>query len=109
MNRPEENDPVEALLHEQNQYVEDGGFTARVISSLPRRHFRFRPVQTFLLGVSLIGWMLAMWWLPWGDLPPLNASVFLSPDFHLLLPWVQVLSVIGSLIWAIVTAVQWED
>ena len=49
MNPPEENDPVDALLREQNSYVEDGGFTARVIQSLPRRRRAWlRPV--ILLG-----------------------------------------------------------
>ena len=37
MNLPETNDPLDALLREQNLYVEDNGFTMRVISALPRR------------------------------------------------------------------------
>ena len=35
MNTPE--DPIDALLREQNAYVDDNGFTARVIKELPRR------------------------------------------------------------------------
>jgi hypothetical protein len=109
MNRPEENDPLDALLREQNRYIEDNGFTARVVSALPRRRSWFWSRQTFLLGVTLLGWMLAMWWLPWENLPPLSLSALLSPNSAVLLPWMLVLSVMGSLIWAVIAAVQWED
>ncbi|MEY4918699.1 MAG: hypothetical protein RL616_2612, partial [Verrucomicrobiota bacterium] len=59
MNPPEENDPLDALLREQNSYVEDGGFTARVVKSLPRRRRAWlRPA--ILLGTTAIGLVLAM-------------------------------------------------
>jgi hypothetical protein len=109
MNQPEANDPFDALLREQNQYVEDNGFTARVISALPQRRARFFTRQMLLLGVTTIGAALAVLWLPWENLPALNWSVLLSPNSHMLLPWVLVLSVMGSLIWAVIAAVQWED
>ena len=109
MNRPEENDPLDALLREQNTYVEDNGFTAQVMASLPRRRHRFWQRQFFLIGVTTIGWVLAALWLPWGNLLPLNLSALLLPNSHVLLLWTVVLSVMGSLIWAIIVAVQWED
>ena len=109
MNRPEANDPLDALLREQSQYVEDDGFTARVISALPRRHSQFPLRQIFLLGVTVIGLALAVLWLPWENLPALNWAALLSLNSYVLLPWVLVLSVMGSLIWAVVAAVQWED
>jgi len=109
MNRPEENDPLDALLREQNRHVDDNGFTARVISALPRRRTRSWWPRAFLLGVTIVGWVLAIWWLPWENLPPLSLSALLSPNSAVLLPWVLVLSVVGSLIWAVVAAVQWED
>jgi hypothetical protein len=109
MNPPETNDPLDALLREQNPYVEDNGFTKRVISALPRRRPQswLRPV--LLLGATVIGSVLAVLWLPWKNLPVLNLSALLSLNSQVLLPWVLVLSVIASLVWATVDAVQWED
>lgn len=109
MNRPEAKDPLDALLREQNQYVEDNGFTARVISALPRRRSRFQMRQAFLLGTTAVGLALTIVWLPWENLPALNWSALLSLDAHVWLPWALVLSVFGSLVWALVAAVQWED
>jgi hypothetical protein len=109
MNPPETKDPLDALLHEQDKYIEDNGFTARVISALPRRHSRFPLRQIFLLVVTTIGSALAVLWLPWENLPVLNFPALLSLDAQVLMPWVLVLSVMASLVWATVTAVQWED
>jgi hypothetical protein len=108
MNTPEENDPVDALLRGQNAYVKDGGFTARVVRSLPRRRRAWlRPA--ILLGAIAIGSVLAVCWLPWGNLPPLDSSALLSPDSQMLLPWVLVISVVGSLVWSIVNVIPKED
>jgi hypothetical protein len=110
MNRPERNDPLDALLREQNQYVEDNGFTQRVISALPRRHSQFPLSQIFLLVVTAIGSALAISQLPLESLPALNLSTLLSLNSYVLLPWVLVFSVVTSLVWATVTvAVQWEE
>jgi hypothetical protein len=62
-----------------------------------------------LLGTTAIGSALAVLWLPWDNLPALNWSALLTPNSHVLLSWVLVLSVMGSLIWAVIAAVQWED
>jgi hypothetical protein len=107
MNAPEENDSIDALLREQNAYVEDDGFTARVIKSLPRRRVWLRPA--LLLGATAIGSVLAILWVPWGNLPVLDSSALLSPSPQVLLPWVLVFAVAGSLIWSTVAALQWED
>jgi hypothetical protein len=108
MKSPEENDPLDALLREQNSYVDDGGFTAHVIQSLPRRRRAWlRPV--FLLGATVIGSVLAVLWVPWRSLPALDLAAFLSPNPQVLLPWVLVVSVVGALLWSAVAAVQWED
>jgi hypothetical protein len=111
MNQPErnKNDPLDVLLRAQNQYVEDSGFTARVISALPRRRSRFWPRQILLLGATTIGSALAVLWLPWKNLPVLDASALLSPDSQVLLPWVLVLSVMASLAWGMLAAMQLED
>lgn len=76
MNPPETNDPLDALLREQDKYTEDNGFTARVVAALPRRRRAWlRPV--LLLGTVAIGSVLAVEWLPWGNLPALDSSALL--------------------------------
>ena len=109
MNRLKTNDPLDAMLREQNQYIEDNGFTARVISALPRRRASFGIHRIILLAAVVIGAVLAVFWLPWKNLPAANWPVAVSFNAHLLLPWLLVLSVMGSLIWAAIAAVQWED
>jgi len=108
MNPPETNDPLDALLHEQDKYIEDNGFTARVVAALPRRRRAWlRPV--LLLGAVAIGSVLAVGWLPWGNLPVLDSSALFSLNSQVLMPWVLVLSVVASLAWGTVSALQWED
>jgi hypothetical protein len=108
MNPPEQNDPLDALFREQSTYTNDDGFTARVMTALPRRRRTWlRP--TILLGVTTIGWVLAVLWLPWENLPPLDPAALLTQNSQVLMPWVLVLSVAASLVWAMVTTVQWED
>jgi len=108
MNAPGENDPIDALLREQNFHVEDSGFTARVIKVLPRRRRTWiRPA--LLLGATAIGSALAVLWLPWGNLPAFDSSAFLSPDSQVLLPWILVFAVVGSLMWSAMAALQSED
>jgi len=107
MNQPEE-DPIDTELREQNAYINDDGFTRRVIAALPRRRRSWlRPAV--LLGTSAIGWVLAVLWLPWRSLPPVELPALLSLDSQVLTPWVLVLAVAISLIWAMVAAVQCDD
>ena len=95
-------------LREQDTYVNDDGFTARVVAALPpRRRTWLRPV--LLLGSAAVGIVLAIQWLPWSNLPPLDMSALLSLNSQVLLPWVVVLSVTASLVWAVMAAVQWDD
>jgi hypothetical protein len=105
MNTPE--DQIEALLREQNAYIDDNGFTARVVKSLPRNRAWLRPA--ILSGAIVIGSVLAIFWLPWGKLPSLDLSALLSLDSQMLLPWIFVIAVVGSLIWSVIAAFQWED
>jgi hypothetical protein len=108
MNPPETNDPLDALLREQDKYIEDNGFTARVVTALPRRRRAWlRPV--LLLGAVAIGSMLAVLWLPWGNLPALDSSALLSLDSQVLMPWVLVFTVMASLVWGTISALEWED
>ena len=108
MNQPETNDPLDALLREQDKYIEDNGFTARVVAALPRRR-RAWLCPTILLGATAIGSVLAIWLLPWRNLPVLDASTLFSLNSQVLMPWVLVLSVAASLVWSTIAALEWED
>ena len=108
MNPPETNDPLDALLREQDKYIEDNGFTARVIAALPRRR-RAWLCPVLLLGAVTIGSVLAVGWLPWRNLPALDSSALLSLDSQVLMPWLVALSVMALLVWGIVSALEWED
>ena len=108
MNRLEDKDPLDVLLREQNPHIDDDGFTARVLTALPRRRRAWlRP--TVLLGATVIGSALASRWLPWENLSPFDLSALLSLNSQVLLPWLLVLSVAASLAWAVTAAVQGED
>jgi hypothetical protein len=109
MNRPEIKDPLDALLRGQDQYVEDNGFTARVLKNLPRRRSHFWLRQILLQGATTAGFVLAVLWLPWKNLPALDFHALFSSNAHMLLPWVVVLSVMASLLWSILAAIQLED
>ena len=107
-NQSEENEPLDTLLRERIAYIEDRGFTARVIRSLPRRKAALlRPVV--LLSASAIGFALSICWLPWKDLPPFDTSTLFSQNPHALAPWLLVFTVISSLAWAVITALRGED
>jgi hypothetical protein len=108
MSQSEENDPIGVLLREQSAHIDDNGFTGRVIAALPRRRrVWLRP--SFLLGLTAIGSALAIYWLPWESLSPLDMSALLSVNSQVLLPWLLVISVVASLVWAVTVAAQWED
>jgi len=108
MNQPEENDPLDVLLREQNAHIDDNGFAGRVLAALPQRRRNWlRPI--FLLVVTAIGSALAIHWLPWENLSVPDLSVPLALNSQVLLPWLLVLSVTATLTWAIMAAAQWED
>src|SRR5579863_3271626 len=109
MNAPEEKDPIETRLREQNTYVDDGGFTARVMAALPRRRRHSWLQPTLLLGAAAVGAVLAARWLPWESLRPLDLPALFSLDPKVILPWLSVVLVAASISWAAVAAVQWED
>jgi hypothetical protein len=109
MNPPENNDPFEAWLREQNPHMDDAGFTAWVVSALPRKRARLRLRPVLLLGTAAVGSVLAAFWLPWASLPALNTSAMLSLDVQVLWPLAMVLLVVASLTWAVVAAIQTED
>jgi len=108
MNQPETTDPVERLLQEQNQYVNDDGFTARVVAALPRRR-RTWPRQIVLLGAAAIGSVLVAQWMPWMNLPSIDLSALFAVNFQALVPWMTIVLVVASIAWAVVAALQWDD
>jgi hypothetical protein len=109
MNPPDTNDPLDALLRDQNQYIEDNGFTRRVMAALPQPRPRFRLRSLLLLAITTLGSVLVVMWLPWKNLPALDLQSILSLNSQILSPWLLVFTVLASLIWAIIAAVQLED
>ena len=106
MNTPE--DPIDALLREENAYTDDNGFTAQVAKKLPRRRRAWwRPV--IMLTAVAIGAVLALRWLPLKNLPPFDMSKLFSPDSSILLPWMTVLTVITALVLGAISALRQED
>ena len=106
MKAPE--DPIDALLREQNAHLDDQGFTARVMKELPRRRRPWLHLVV-IFGAVGIGTVLALYWLPLDQLPALDASVLRSLDSAILLPWVTALVVVASLIGGVVSLLRWED
>lgn len=108
MKPTEQTDSIDALLREKNTYIDDAGFTARVIKVLPRRRLKWKR-PAILLTATAIGSMLAMRWLPWGDLTALDPAALLSHDYQTLMPWMIVGTVVASLVWGATAALQTED
>ena len=108
MNPPEETDPVEIRLREETAYVLDVDFTARVIKALPHRRIKWKR-PAVLAAAPVIGSVLAIRWLPWGDLTAIDPSALLSHDYQTLVPWVIVGTVVTSLVWGATAALQTED
>jgi hypothetical protein len=106
MNPPDTNDPLDALLREQNTYIDDNGFSARVIAALPQRRSPVRWRSALLLSATAIGYILAIHWIPWNLL---NSSALLSLNTHALLACGVLLTIIGSLICGLIAALGWDD
>lgn len=106
MNTPE--DPIEKLLREQETYIEDNGFTARVLGRLPpRRYVWLRRV--ILLGAAATGAFMAAKWLPLGDLPAFDITALPSKSPEMLLTWLPLLAIAAALYHAVSRGLQPED
>src|SRR4051812_36039395 len=108
MNSPEKNDPIEKLLREQEAYVSDDGFTKRVMTRLPRRRQR-RLARVILLAVVVVGAAVAIHFLPWNSLPPLDYTKVYTLDSEVFSAWLPVLAVITALVTAASAALRRED
>jgi len=106
MNRSDTNDPLDTLLREQNDYIEDNGFTAGVMAALPQRRRRASLRPALLLGATAVGYILAIRWVPWNLV---NSSALLSLNSHALLAYGLLLVIFGSLLWGVIAAFGWEE
>ena len=106
MNPSDTNDPLDALLREQNDYIEDNGFTARVIAALPQRRRRGSLRSAVLLCATAICYVLAIRWVPWNVL---NSGALLSFSGQALLAYGLLLAIFGSLLWGVIAALGWEE
>src|SRR5262245_44681900 len=103
-------DPLDQLLREQNAYVDDNGFTARVVKGLPaHRRSRSWLRPAIIVGVMAVASVFAVRWLPWNDLPSLNSLMSSSTGQRAWEPWVSVVVVVGCLIWGIFRLIPRED
>ena len=108
---PELKDPLDALLRENDAYVDDGGFTSRVMASLPRRRrLWLRPV--ILFGSILIGLALMVWFLPtlMNDLNlEVGDDITMTLNAQSVFTLGALLAGIASLAWGFFTVVRSED
>ena len=106
MNPSDTNDPIDALLREENHYIDDNGFTARVMAALPQRRPRASLRAALLLCASAIGYVLAIRWVPWNLL---SSGALLSLNGQALLAYGLLLTIFGSLLWGVIAALGWEE
>jgi len=106
MNPSDTNDPLDALLRDQNDYIEDNGFTARVMGALPQRRRGGSLRSAVLLCATAICYVLAIWWVPWNLL---RLGALLSFNGQALLAYGLLLAIFGSLLWGVIAALGWEE
>ena len=111
MPKPENNDPLDALLRENDSYVNDDGFTARVMESLPRtRRSRLRPIV--LCAAALLGLALLFCLMPSirkAFNPDASSQAFVLFNLQSILTLIVIPLSSASLGWGIFKAVQSEE
>ena len=98
MNEHEPNDSLDALLRDQAAYIDDNGFTRRVLTALPRRR-RLALRSVILPGAIVVGCALAAWWFPTSEILALARLDFSSITTGSLSALAAALAAIGSLVW----------
>jgi uncharacterized membrane protein len=114
MSQPDTNDPLDALLREEHEHIDDNGFTARVIAALPQRKTAVGMArcavrgwrQTLLLSATGIAYALTIRWAAWNLL---DWPALLSLNLHALLAYAVLLAIIGSLVWGVTASLGWEE
>jgi hypothetical protein len=108
---PENNDPLDALLRENDAHVDDAGFTARVMESLPpRRRSWLRPV--ILCGATFIGLILLVWFAPIVKDAfqfDANGAIALNFNSESLVMLAVFATGAASLAWGVFSVLKWED
>jgi len=103
MNAPETPDPIDKLLGEQDGYIADHGFTREVMAGLPRPK-RFWGPRVILFLVVVAGTAMAVFWMPWRNLPPLDFAQIFSENSKVLSAWLPFVAVgvaLGSAVLAL--------
>ena len=54
-------DPLDAQLRDEAPYIDDAGFTSRVVHKLPARQVRRSYRAFFMLGITLVACLAAFW------------------------------------------------
>lgn len=107
MNEQEPIDGLDPLLCEQDAYIDDRGFTRRVLSALPRRR-RLARRPFILLGAIVVGCALAAWWFPTSEILAVVRLDFSSITTASLSALAAALAAIGSLVWGTLALVNSE-
>jgi hypothetical protein len=109
MNDPLDETALDNLLREEPRYIEDAGFTARTMASLPARRSSnwFRLV--LILSVTLPSLAVLIWWLV-GDMWRGQASPVPFFSGH---DWIDIslagMVAIASIVWGSVAALRSEQ
>lgn len=107
MNEQEPIDAIDLLLREQDAYIDDHGFTRRVLAALPRRR-RLALRSVILLGAIVVGCALAAWWFPTSEIIAVARLDFSSITTASLSALAAALAAIGSLVWGALALVNSE-
>ena len=107
MNEQEPIDPLDLMLREQEPYLDDHGFTRRVLAALPRRR-RLAQRSVILPGAIVVSCALAAWWFPTGEFLALSRLDFSAITAASLSALAAALAALGSLVWGALALVNSE-
>ena len=103
MNEHEPNDSLDALLRDQATYIDDNGFTRRVLIALPRRRrSALRPA--LVLSATAIACALTVWGFPTGEMLAIAHLDFSAITDSSVSAVAAALVAIGSIVWRAVAA-----
>ncbi|MDQ6630329.1 MAG: DUF5056 domain-containing protein [Verrucomicrobiota bacterium] len=108
MNQPDANDSLDALLFENASHMEDNGFTARVISTLPKRGRKDWLRPAILISATTLGFALLLF-LPLEPILNSALTAFTSFTEQSLLMLLAISLVLASLFWSVFAMIEWED